>query len=294
MKLVLVETLQLSLLFLIAFASKAAAVQQVPVGTFHRRKGARSVSLEASSPPGGSAPARAKPADLPNESARADAGNGTGELSDWRYLFTDPGHVHGFLGKLTPKKEVDAEEYDQEPDSINAKPTVPPQTSSSSGEGGYEQVEAPLLMIPSMLFILIGCCMHSQCKQSQDLEQPRPRRNTWLKADWQAKADTLFAMCDRDRDGVLTYRDIQWMVSVTAHPNKNYFTRERFGDLCRPLGADPRIGLDRQNFRDCLALLDVDVEHDCESVARHLNTEDRGVVGTQAGGLMLDEDPDAA
>lgn len=295
MKFVMVETLWLSLLIFIASASQAAGDDQAPERAFNRRKGAGGVPLEASSPPGGPGPARAGPADPPKENAHADAGNGTRELSDWKGLFTDPDRVHGFFGKLTLKKEVDDADEAQDPLSAGGGgPTVAPQQPSSSEDEEYEQVELPLLMIPSMMFILIGCFMHHQCVRSQDMEQRRRRRHSPLQADWQEKADTLFTMCDRDQDGVLSYRDIRWMVGVTAPPNKSYFTRERFGDLCRPVGADPRIGLDRQKFRDCLALLDTDVEQDCESVARHLDTENRGAVRAQAGGLMLDEDLDAA
>lgn len=83
---------------------------------------------------------------------------------------------------------------------------------------------------------------------------------------WVAKADAIFAACDRDKDGHLAFEEFEWL----AVRNGRHHSRESYRELCRLLGASSECGLTVQEFRQSYALLGHDVDYDLAVLQRAL------------------------
>lgn len=142
------------------------------------------------------------------------------------------------------------------------------------------------MMVALPLITLIGViCFCGVMNPSWDPPATPPTR-VGMPA-WTTKTDAIFATCDRDRDGFLSYNDMRWMARVTNPDGAGHFTFEWYKDLCRPLGVDPRRGFDREEFRQSLMLLGNDVDSDADAVAR------AGSPPAQAGSSTSMEQPQA-
>mmetsp|Transcript_62623 Transcript_62623/g.135970 ORF Transcript_62623/g.135970 Transcript_62623/m.135970 type:complete len:279 (+) Transcript_62623:128-964(+) len=130
-----------------------------------------------------------------------------------------------------------------------------------------EPTTAPALLIPFLGFLVGVACL---CIVIFD-EPTNPSGNGGNPNQvrvpvWLTKADAIFAACDQDRDGFISYNELKWLARVTSPKTSSQLTQGWFRDLCRPLGADPRRGLDREEFRQSYMLLGSDVDSDYEAI----------------------------
>lgn len=146
------------------------------------------------------------------------------------------------------------------------------------------------MMIGLPLFTFIGVvCVCGVMSPSWEPPATPPTR-VGMPA-WNTKTDAIFAACDRDRDGFLSYNDMRWMARVTNPEGASHFTFEWYKDLCRPLGVDPRRGFDKEEFRQSLMLLGNDVDSDYDVVTRVVSPQQQAPAPSSSTPDALRKDP---
>lgn len=164
-----------------------------------------------------------------------------------------------------------------------------PNATNGGGDGRAVEPQAPLtvLLIPMMGFIMGVSCVCLVLIDTPLLRRDFRRRHPsqplaaaplggpgsassaaaglWTPS-FNAKTDFIFFACDRDRDGYVSYEELRWLARLTMPKDDKPLSREWFRDLCRPLGADARRGLNQQEFRQSYILLASDIDRDYAAV----------------------------